>query len=85
MCCRSAVSVVAQVWSALFASSPYALYSVSWWPLSLFSLWIILLPPSPPPNFIFSLFSVTGAWFHWHGGSWLEDMGLPDMQGRASV
>ena len=22
---------------------------------------------------------MTGAWFHWHGGSWLEGAGLPAM------
>ena len=50
--------VVAQARSALLASSPCALYSVSWRPLSVsFGLWIILfilLPPSLP-SFIFPL------------------------------
>ena len=53
-----------------------------WRPLSSFSLWIILLPPSLPPlNFLILplLISVTGAWFHWRGGSWLEGAGLPAM------
>ena len=49
--------MVAQARSALLASSPCALYSVSWRPLSVsFGLWIILfllLPPSLPP-FYFS-------------------------------
>ena len=48
--------MVAQARSALLASSPRALYSVSRRPLSSFGLWIILfilLPPSLPP-FIFS-------------------------------
>ena len=53
-CCWSASSAVAQVWSASFAS-PCAWYSVSWWPLSLFSLWISLLPHPSPPPFIFPL------------------------------
>ena len=55
-CCRSASSTVAQARSALLASSQGALYSVSWRPLSLFGLWIILfilLPPSLLP-FYFS-------------------------------
>ena len=47
--------------------------------LSSFSLWIILLPPSLPPFTLPLLISVTGAWFHWHGGSWLEGAGLPAM------
>ena len=39
-----------------------------------FSLWIAHLPP-PLPHFIFPLLiSVTGAWLHWCGGSWLEGM-----------
>ena len=48
--------VVAQAWSALLASSPCALYNVSWRPLSSFGPWIILfilLPPSLLP-FYFS-------------------------------
>ena len=37
-------------------------------------------PPPPFPPFILPLLiSVTGAWFHWHGGSWLEGEGLPAM------
>ena len=55
-CCRSAVNAVAQVRSALLASSQCDLYSVSWRPLSSFGLWIILfilLPPSLLP-FYFS-------------------------------
>ena len=36
------------LWSALLASSPCACYSISWRPLSSFSLSIILLPPSLP-------------------------------------
>ena len=41
--------------SALLTSSPCACYSISWWPLSSFSLWIILLPPSLPTSpFTFS-------------------------------
>ena len=50
-CCRLVVSVVAQMPLALLPSSPSAQYSVSWRPLSLFSLWIILLPPSSSPLF----------------------------------
>ena len=43
------------LWSALLASSPCACYSISWRPLSSFSLWIILLLPSLPTfPFIFS-------------------------------
>ena len=43
--------------------------------LTSYSLWIVHLPP-PLPHFIFPLLiSVTGAWFHWRGGSWLEGMG----------
>ena len=46
------------LWSALLASTPCACYSISWWPLSSFSLWIILiilLPLSLPTSpFIFS-------------------------------
>ena len=44
--------------STLLASSPYACYSISWRPLSSFSLWIILLPPSlptPTPPLFFPL------------------------------
>ena len=54
-----------------------------WSPLSLFSLWIILLPPSLPIIIfpLIKLISVKGAWFHWHGDSWLEDAGLPAMEG----
>ena len=54
MCCRSAGSAVAQARSALLASPPCALYSVSRRPLSSFGLWIILfilLPPSLLPFF----------------------------------
>ena len=40
--------VVAQARSALLASSRCYLYSVSWRPLSLFGLWIILFIPLPP-------------------------------------
>ena len=54
LCCRLVVSVVAQAWSALLPSSPCVQQSVSWWPLSSFRLWIILLPPSLP-LFIFPL------------------------------
>ena len=46
-------------------------------PLSSFNLWIILLPPSPPP--FHWLISVTGALLHWSGGSWLKGMRLPAM------
>ena len=31
--------------------------------------------PHPSPPLILSL--LTGAWFHWRGGSWLEGVGLP--------
>ena len=41
------------LWSALLASSPCASYSISWRPLSSFSLWIILLPPSLPSSPLF--------------------------------
>ena len=51
----------------------------SWRPFSSFSLWIILLPPSLPPLILPLLISVMGAWFHWHGSSWLEGAGLPAM------
>ena len=50
----SGLFVVAQARSALLASSPCALCSVSWRPLSSFGLWIvlfILLSPSFPPFF----------------------------------
>ena len=56
----------------------------SWRPFSSFSLWIILLPPSLPPLILPLLISVTGAWFHWRGGSWMEGAGLPAV-GRNSV
>ena len=51
----------------------------SWRTLSSFSLWIILLPSSLPPFVRPLLISVTGAWFHRRGGSWLEAEGLPAM------
>ena len=35
--------------------------------------------PPPPPFILPLLISVTGAWFHWRGGSWLEGAGLPAM------
>ena len=36
--------------------------------------------PHPSPSLILPLLiSVTGAWFHWRGGSWLEGAGLPAM------
>ena len=38
--CQSAVSALAQAWSALLASVPHALYGVSWRLLALFSFWI---------------------------------------------
>ena len=42
--------------STLLASSPCACYSISWRPLSSFSLWIILSPPSlPNPPLFFPL------------------------------
>ena len=42
--------------STLLASSPCACYSISWRPLSSFSLWIILSPPSlPNPPLFFAL------------------------------
>jgi len=50
-CCRLVVSVKAQTGLGSLPSSPSAQYSVSWRPLSLFSLWIILLPPSSSPLF----------------------------------
>ena len=54
-CCQSALSAVVQAWSALLVSPLWAYsYSVSWQPLSLFSLWTIHLCPSLPP-FIFPL------------------------------
>ena len=36
-------------------------------------------PHPSPPLFFHCCISVTGAWFHWHGGSWLEGTGLPAM------
>ena len=35
--------------------------------------------PIPPPLKSSTVISVTGAWFHWRGGSWLEGAGLPAM------
>ena len=36
-------------------------------------------PHPSPPLFFHCWISVTGAWFHWCGGSWLEGTGLPAM------
>ena len=41
--CQSAVSVVAQAWSAVLASAPYAYRA-----LASFSLWNVHLPPLSP-------------------------------------
>ena len=49
--------MVAQARSALLASSPCTLYSISWGPPCLFGLWIILfilLPPSLLPFYFYS-------------------------------
>ena len=36
-------------------------------------------PISLPPLYFPLIISVTGAWFHWRGGQWLESIGLPAM------
>ena len=61
-CCRSAVNAVAQVRSALLASSQCGLYSVSWRLLSSFGLWIILFIPLPPSLLSFYFSSDKSVW-----------------------
>ena len=61
-CCRSAVNAVAQVRSALLASSQCDLYSVSWRLLSSFGLWIILFIPLPPSLLSFYFSSDKSVW-----------------------
>ena len=66
--------------SFAWISPPCAQYIVSWRPLSSFSLWIILLPPSLSP-FIFPLINhcdrclVPLAWGLMAGGHWFASHG----------
>ena len=62
-CCQSAVCAVAQARSALLASSPCALYSVSWRPLSSFGLSIILFILLPPSLLPFYFSSDKSVWY----------------------
>ena len=67
-CCRSAVSVVAQARPALLAS-----YLKHHTPIS------TAFPSGHSRRYESFIYSVTGAWFHWRGGSRLEGAGLPAM------
>ena len=71
-CCWSAVSVVqASQWPCLHQL--HALSTViSRWPLTSFTIGLCLFStPSLP------LISVTGIWFYYCGGFWLEGVGFP--------
>ena len=80
-CCRSAVSVVAQARPALLASYLKHHTPISTaFPSGHSRRYESFIYPHPYPHLLFHwLISVTGAWFHWRGGSRLEGAGLPAM------